>query len=213
MLTVAKPSEAADITFLFTGAVSSVPSALNASPDNLHIGPMTGSITFDGDALGTISNFPNLDEARYPNAITAATVTIPMGMSTYTASWVSGTLNTIVVLNATPGNPDDRYVFSSNMDGGTINGLASSFAFDKILLNSTETAFNSTDLPISPPSLSLFDLGRFQLHFTDGTRVEGAFSDLKAVPLPPAVILFGAGLIALIGLGARNWRLKGSSVA
>ncbi len=27
-----------------------------------------------------------------------------------------------------------------------------------------------------------------------------------ATPLPPAVILFGAGLVALIGLGARNWQ-------
>ena len=28
---------------------------------------------------------------------------------------------------------------------------------------------------------------------------------IAAVPLPPAVVLFGAGLVALVGLGARNW--------
>jgi len=26
--------------------------------------------------------------------------------------------------------------------------------------------------------------------------------------LPPAVILFGAGIVALVGLGARSWRQK-----
>jgi hypothetical protein len=36
---------------------------------------------------------------------------------------------------------------------------------------------------------------------------------VTAVPLPPAVILFGAGLMALAGLGARNWWQKGQSFA
>ena len=31
---------------------------------------------------------------------------------------------------------------------------------------------------------------------------------IAAVPLPPAVVLFGAGLVALVGLGARNRRQK-----
>ncbi len=31
---------------------------------------------------------------------------------------------------------------------------------------------------------------------------------MTPVPLPPAVILFGAGIVALIGLGARNWQRK-----
>jgi hypothetical protein len=35
---------------------------------------------------------------------------------------------------------------------------------------------------------------------------------LVATPLPPAVILFGAGLVSLIGLGARNWRQRKDSL-
>lgn len=36
---------------------------------------------------------------------------------------------------------------------------------------------------------------------------------LTPVPLPPAVILFGAGLLALVGLGAGNWRQRKSTFA
>ena len=36
---------------------------------------------------------------------------------------------------------------------------------------------------------------------------------VTAVPLPPAVILFGAGLVALVGLGARSWRQRNGGLA
>jgi len=37
-------------------------------------------------------------------------------------------------------------------------------------------------------------------------QILGSVDSMTAVPLPPAIILFGAGLVALIGLGARNWQ-------
>jgi heme A synthase len=43
--------------------------------------------------------------------------------------------------------------------------------------------------------------------------VSGVLTALTAVPLPAAVILFGAGLVALVGLGAGSWRQKKNSLA
>ena len=43
-----------------------------------------------------------------------------------------------------------------------------------------------------------------QNYLVPGTTETSAW--IAAVPLPPAVVLFGAGLVALIGLGARNWQ-------
>jgi hypothetical protein len=66
-------------------------------------------------------------------------------------------------------------------------------------------------LPSSVPSLSSFtNLNRFRLQFgpTNGAnaRVVGQLTDLTAVPLPTSVILFGLGLVALVGLGAGGLR-------
>ena len=46
------------------------------------------------------------------------------------------------------------------------------------------------------------------VQFKDGNlvRVQGALNSLTVVPLPAAVLLFGAGLISLVGLGAGGLR-------
>lgn len=43
-----------------------------------------------------------------------------------------------------------------------------------------------------------------QNYLVPGTIETSAW--IAAVPLPSAVVLFGAGLVALVGLGARNWQ-------
>jgi hypothetical protein len=43
-----------------------------------------------------------------------------------------------------------------------------------------------------------------QNYLVPGTTETSAW--IAAVPLPPAAVLFGAGLVALVGLGARNWQ-------
>ncbi len=63
-----------------------------------------------------------------------------------------------------------------------------------------------------PPSLDSLNGGsaRWRLLFEDVNGVPGAYvgsiSSLTAVPLPTAVLLFGAGLISLVGLGAGGLR-------
>lgn len=49
-----------------------------------------------------------------------------------------------------------------------------------------------------------------------GAASSGAIAHIYGitpVPLPPAVILFGAGLVALVGLGARSWRQRKGGLA
>lgn len=62
-----------------------------------------------------------------------------------------------------------------------------------------------------PPTLGMMSQSQFRLVFGNGAPnvVSGP---LTAVPLPPAVILFGAGLAALMGLGVARGRQRGQKV-
>ncbi|MDH4344368.1 MAG: hypothetical protein OEV71_14845, partial [Nitrospira sp.] len=67
----------------------------------------------------------------------------------------------------------------------------------------------SDALPMSAPSLSSLAFNEFRLAFgPDGVAggVSGVVTSLTAVPLPAAVLLFSAGLISLVGLGAGGLR-------
>ena len=92
---------------------------------------------------------------------------------------------------------------------------------DSSLLGST-SILTHPSLVSSPPGLNWLQDGhaasggsQFRVEFsTAGLNpvligsVHGTITNLVANPLPPAVMMFGAGLVALIGLGARNWRQK-----
>lgn len=205
LLVCAEPSKAADVTFLFTGSVQSVDPTLHASPDNLHLGPMTGSMTFDSDA-------PDNGFGNHNDAIKAFTWTIPMGGGTYTVSWASTAHTQVSLFDGS----SDQFDASSPVTGGTINGQTPT-SWSMFLEDQNGTVFSSNNLPTTPPSLSSFNSGTWVLSFLAGNAgggsVIGSFSTLTApVPLPPAVILFGAGLAALVGLGARSWRQKSPSL-
>lgn len=116
-----------------------------------------------------------------------------------------------------------------DLQAGTVPISLSPIMFD-ITVNHLLPVYGVSPSPLSPPSMaSLFPQTQpeFQLAFTDNANgvpsqlVGGrilAFNDLMnpqsgtagnpgsitAVPLPPSVILFGAGILALAGLGARS---------
>ena len=78
--------------------------------------------------------------------------------------------------------------------------------------------FSDNSLPTTPPGLGgIGDRTSFQINFEGGvgSTVRGNISSLTLVanPLPPAVILFGAGLVALVGLGAGSWRQRKNGLA
>jgi hypothetical protein len=110
--------------------------------------------------------------------------------------------------DAPPGELDQFDVFAP-MGGLPINGTTP----DQLQINLGNplgtVSFDDTQLPTTPPSLSSFGQSYWQLSFKDETLVQGDVSSLTApVPLPPAAILFAAGLVALVGLGAWNWQQK-----
>jgi hypothetical protein len=75
-------------------------------------------------------------------------------------------------------------------------------------------AINGTSLQ-DPPSLGSLTSTQWPLVLEDANgrmvRIQVVLSSLPAVPLPAAVLLFGAGLISLVGLGAKGLRnLRGA---
>ena len=111
----------------------------------------------------------------------------------------------------------DRFNATVNAPVGvpaTVNFLAPRL-FD-FQLRGPASLFGSDALPTTVPSIGSFnDFNRWRLVFGPGNGivVRGDLTALTAVPLPAAVILFGAGLVALVGLGAGSWRRKSNSLA
>jgi len=189
------PATAAPITFSFTGDVVTVDPLLASQflTSQTMSGTMTVSQT-DTNGSSTIGNY--------------AIQSFEVNIGTYDLH--IGTSGQVQIVNGTPGL--DRFGVQENgpfTTSATVNFLAPK-QFE-ITLRSTLDLFPNDALPTSipPPSISDFNNSKaWRLDFgpSGGVFVAGAITSLTAVPLPPAVILFGAGLVALIGLGARNWQ-------
>ena len=189
---------AAPISFNFGGSVSGVFGSVftqNGTGANGFSSalPMSGSFTFNSS---TSDSNGSANIGRYNGTIQNLTVTV----GNYTATYSPGTSFIRVVNN--PGVGSTYHVEVNNLSGPLVNGRAPS-AFEITLGNPTGTAFTNDHLPTTPPSLSSFSTNQWRLIFgATGHRVQGALNSL--VPLPAAVWLFGAGLIALVGLGSRG---------
>lgn len=210
---VATPAMAATIIYNFTGNVTNVGNLLSppAVPSPQFTAGPPGSLMTGTMAVNTTDgNMGNSTLGSYQ--IQSLSVTI----GGYTAS--VGPTGTVNIRNGNgPGVAADRFEVSApqsgNLTGDDINFLLPRLF--TINLRGPSSIFGSDALPSSVPSLSAFtNANQFRLQFgpTNGAnaRVVGQLTSLTAVPLPPAVILFGVGLVALIGLGAgglRNLRL------
>ncbi len=132
---------------------------------------------------------------------------------TYVASLGPGG-NEIEVKN--PSNfKDESYEVEGAFAGAKVNGYKPK-SFELELEHPSSNQFSNTSLPATPPSISAFEERTLRLVFGYGgdyRTVTIKLDSLTAVPLPPAVILFGAGLVALIGLGARNRRSASARLA
>lgn len=205
-LVVSGTAGAASLQFSFTGIVQG--SNVTVSPP-LNIGQtMFGSFTVNSPL--TDSN-PSSNIARYNDSITNLSVTI--GSSTpYTATF--GQPNNHITIKNLPAFDSAQLVVNTLTSGAPVNGLYTPTKFDITLVDGTAGAFDS-QYPTTVPSLSAFSTtNQWRLVFAPGGRVVyGALSSFTAVPLPAAVILFGAGLVALVGLGAGSWRQKKNSLA
>ncbi|MFO0773565.1 MAG: hypothetical protein U0172_02730 [Nitrospiraceae bacterium] len=189
------PAKAMLVTYAFQGAITQV-------SDNLFTPSGTGSNGMNtGLQLRGTYTFNTLSapagNGNFHNALTSLTVQI----GNYSATQSFGQ-NLIQIQNGQV----DRYHLLSSVSGNTVKGLSPSM-FEILFRDPTGAAFSSNaQLPSTPPSLNSFNTNRWRLSFGSNGFVQGSITSLRAVPLPASVILFGAGLIALIGLGAGRFR-------
>lgn len=207
-LVVSGTAGAAPMQFSFTGIV--LGSNVNLSPP-FGIGQtMSGFFTVDSLLNASTDSNPSANIARYNNHITNLSVTI--GTSTpYNATF--GQPNNNITIRNLPAFDSAALVVNTLTSGAQVNGFTPT-RFDITLVDGTAGVFNS-QYPTTVPSLSSFlTTNQWRLVFAPGGRVvQGALTSLTAVPLPAAVILFGAGLVALAGLGAGSWRQRKNGVA
>ncbi len=192
--------QAASISFNFSGSVGDVfggvftPQGFGADGFTTAL-PVSGGGSYNSLATDTIAGS---GVGQYRNTIQDFSVSV----GTYFATFAPGN-SFIRITNSTAGAGSDIYELRVNgLFGNAVNGFRpSSFLLE--LTDPSGRAFSSDALPSGPPSLSSFARSEFRLLFgSASTRVQGALTSL--VPLPAAVWLFGAGLIALVGLGSRG---------
>ncbi len=202
------PAMADTLIYKFSGEVDRIGNLLSPPPL-----PFNTSSDIEGSmTVNTADNNPG-NATRGSYVIESFTVTIG-GVGGYTASFGPSTNNTVVIRNLTGG---DRFVTNVNDLSGPNVGSGLAPDFFGINLRGPNTLFSNDALPDAaalPASINAFDQEHtWRLVFGSGGNrrtVSGDLTSLTAVPLPPAVILFGVGLVALIGLGAgglRNLRL------
>lgn len=194
-------AQAALVTYSFTGGVSNISGALLSPSMNL-TSPVSGSFQFDNATGGSGGVYP---------AVTGFTVTIGGYTSSFTPGANAVTISQNIGLGS--GLIGDRWGMVSAATGLQVNGFAPS-SFDLRLDREGGGLFANTNLQ-NPPGLDALTATRWRLVFEDSdgnlVNVRGALTSLTAVPLPAAVLLFGAGLISLVGLGAGGLRnLRGA---
>jgi hypothetical protein len=206
---MANPARASVVTFNFTGNVTNVVGTFTGS--GISSGsPFTASYQFDTSALPADSN-PTPSIGQYFNALNNVT----FSLGTYSnIPQPSITVNSVTVIDGSA----DAYSVRAPVIGlapGSSSLLPTELKID--LLGGT-AGITSEAFPTIAPSISSFTSQTFRVLFNGGAlaggvTVVGNLSSLTAVPLPAAVILFGAGLIALVGLGAGSWRKRNNSLA
>ena len=217
------PATASSVSFNFTGSLDQPPSFWLSFPGNspafTGMETVKGNITYDD----TTPDSRPLDTSigRYNNAVTSLSLNI--GNGTYQATLGSTGIHYIQVTDS--GSVNDAWAMRVPLAGPNVVGdpNAGWGPFEVVPLylqfnmnHGFPSVFNSDAL--APPTLSNLNQNpTFRVFFDSENfgqqQLVGTLSSITPVPLPPAVILFGAGLVALIGLGARNWQLKGNTVA
>ncbi len=187
--------QAASVTYSFTGNVGNVAPILSGTFNNTQT--MSGDITVN-----------MLDNNLGNNRLGSYTVeNFNLNIGGYIAT-LGATGEVVIRDRVPPAAALDTVSMNVNADGPMVNFLGLRL-FDVDLRGPSNT-FSGDALPMTPPSIDSFtNFNRFRLVFGPvGMQrvVSGTLANITAVPLPAAVILFGAGLVALVGLGAGGLR-------
>jgi hypothetical protein len=194
------PAGAVTIQYSFTGTVNQVSNQLSSrfttSPSSSAMsGLMTVNTTDTNSASAILGSY---------------TITnFSLNIEGYTATM--GTSGNVQIRNGPPGN--DRFEVTVNAPNGPLVSSLAPRLFE-IQLRGPNSIFTSDALPTPTPSITAFtNQNLWRLVFGTGTNrtvsgVMAAMTVVTAVPLPPSVILFGAALVALVSLGAGNWKQR-----
>lgn len=223
------------ILFAVTAFVPSVPTtAVHAALVNhsfsftgdLDLDPVFGSVPVTGSFQ--LTPVPGSSLGGYTGAVTgfSLNILVPSPGQTHRSFFTSGA-NAVTIsknIDLGSGSNGDRWELVTAVTGDRIlNGTPpvefAPVSFELRLDRVMGGLFSDTSLQ-DPPSFSTLInprgvTGRWHLLFEDmsrnGAEYAGSINSLTAVPLPAAVILFGIGLISLVGLGAGRMRhLQGS---
>ena len=185
-------AHAALVTYSFEGTVGSVSGALKSTLP-------AGSSILGAFSYNTV---PSGTTGRYMDAVQTLSFTIE-GQSVSLDTM--GDTNIIRITDSPSG---DLWRLRTSVTGDSI-GEFKPVDFRLDLADEDGAAITGKALN-NPPSLGDLTSTHWRLVFEnmDGktVRVQGVLNSLTAVPLPAAVILFGAGLISLVGLGAGGLR-------
>lgn len=223
------PAIADLVTFQFSGTVVSgtddLPGLATGKFDT-----MTGSLTYNNSFTPDSDGNPKIGSygTSVVGPITALTVTFNGGYSVTLDTTPPATANNVTILTDTGANalgttlPAQSYAQAFFVLAGMkeVNGEPPDNGFPAVgnyqpsnfqmAIYYDQPVFGNSDA-LTTPSLANFigypsARAALQFHGNDGFSQINMV--LTAVPLPPAVILFGAGLVALVGLGAGNWRQR-----
>ena len=206
------PATAATFLYSFTGVVDKVQGQLNPPFFVNGLNPPAMSASMTVESAPDLDTNPNHRFGEYK--ITSFNLHIDNSNSGgYNAT--KGTFNQLEIRDGTPGR-DQLNVAVIAPNGDPVGARAPSL-FDIKLHSSDTNTFASDALPTTAPSIGNFDKKNiWRLVFEPGGKAVSGYitaMSITAVPLPAAVILFGAGLVALVGLGAGSWRRKSNSLA
>ena len=192
------PASAALLQFSFQGDISSVGGALQPTLDNTH--KLSGFFTIESTTSGTPAG-PNT--TQYTNIFKNMTLSLgPLGGPAVMTAALGSADNSLTV--KTTGGSLVQYTALGPLTGSSVNSrFPVSFEFD----GNANTS--------SPPGIGSFASNQWRILFSGNgnPKVIGTLTSLTAVPLPAAVVLFGAGLVALAGLGAGSRRQGQNALA
>ena len=192
------PASAALLQFSFEGAVNSVAGALQPTLDNTH--KLSGFFTIESTTSGTPAG---ANTTQYTNIFKNMTLSLgPIGGPAVMTAALGSADNSLTV--KTTGGPLVQYTALGPLTGSSVTGLSGNSHFP------LSFEFDGNANTSSPPGIGSFVSNQWRIVFsgTGNPKVIGTLTSLTAVPLPTAVVLFGAGLVALAGLGAGSRRQR-----
>lgn len=200
ILAVCQPTlfaSAAPFTFQFSGVIDLVEDGLPIS-DQIAVGmPYSGIYQFDPEGVGNSSGLPTIGAYRFGSA---GFMSVDIGSINISAlDLVVSVENSTLIDSYRVGNDSTFAAQGSNW-----------LEMKLSLKDTTHTAFNNTDLPLTAPDLDDFEFSKlFYLRHVDHRfpSITGTVDTLTMIPEPSSLVSLFAASVAILSLrGKRSAR-------